>query len=148
MAMLATKAPPFPTTLMSSTSGGLASTGNVVGMKQSTRRTPAMLSVNQAFSSPTESEFSEADGSDATRNWDEEQVGTWLRSIKCQQYEKLFKKNHIKGDNLLEIDKAVLQEMGIEKVGDRVRLFLAIKKLRTKAYANQKKRNGVRENPH
>jgi mitogen-activated protein kinase kinase kinase len=33
--------------------------------------------------------------------------------------------------------------MGIDKVGDRVRLFLSIKKLRTKAYANQKKRNRV-----
>ena len=41
------------------------------------------------------------------------------------------------------MDKAVLQEMGIDKIGDRVRLFLSIKKLRTKAYANQKKRNRV-----
>jgi mitogen-activated protein kinase kinase kinase len=41
------------------------------------------------------------------------------------------------------MDKEVLKEMGIDKVGDRVRLFLGIKKLRTKAYANQKKRNRV-----
>ncbi len=41
------------------------------------------------------------------------------------------------------MDKDVLKEMGIDKVGDRVRLFLGIKKLRTKAYANQKKRNRV-----
>ena len=41
------------------------------------------------------------------------------------------------------MDKAVLQEMGIDKIGDRVRLFVSIKKLRTKAYANQKKRNRV-----
>ena len=43
------------------------------------------------------------------------------------------------------MDKEVLKEMGIDKVGDRVRLFLGIKKLRTQAYANQKKRNRVSE---
>ncbi|RQM06855.1 hypothetical protein DH86_00004375, partial [Scytalidium sp. 3C] len=95
----------------------------------------------QSFGSPTESEFSDTDGPESAKNWDEDRVCEWLRSVKCGDYEKLFKKNNINGENLLEMDKAVLQEIGIEKIGDRVRLFLAIKKLRTKAYANQKKRN-------
>ncbi|EHL01995.1 putative Serine/threonine-protein kinase STE11 [Glarea lozoyensis 74030] len=81
------------------------------------------------------------DGPESAKNWDEEKVCDWLRSINCGDYVKLFRKNNITGENLLEMDKAVLQEMGIEKIGDRVRLFLGIKKLRTKAYANQKKRN-------
>lgn len=102
-----------------------------------------MLATNQTFASPTESEFSDVDGSESAKRWDEDQVGDWLRSVNCGDYEKLFKKNNINGENLLEMDKAVLQEMGIEKIGDRVRLFLGIKKLRTKAYANQKKRNRV-----
>lgn len=100
-----------------------------------------MVTTNQSFASPTESEFSDIDGPESAKNWDEEQVCDWLRSVKCGDYEKLFRKNNINGENLLEMDKAVLQEMGIEKIGDRVRLFLGIKKLRTKAYANQKKRN-------
>jgi mitogen-activated protein kinase kinase kinase len=99
---------------------------------------------SQSFASPTESEFSDDDGPDSVKNWDEDQVCDYLRSVKCGDYERLFRKNHINGENLLEMDKEVLKEMGIDKVGDRVRLFLSIKKLRTKAYANQKKRNRVR----
>lgn len=100
-----------------------------------------MPSSNHTFASPTESEFSDLDGPESAKNWDEDKVCDWLHSINCGAYEKLFRKNNINGENLLEMDKAVLQEMGIEKIGDRVRLFLGIKKLRTKAYANQKKRN-------
>lgn len=105
------------------------------------RRPPAVHAAGQAFASPTESEFSDLDGPDAVKNWTEDQVCDYLRSVKCGEYEKLFRKNNINGENLLEMDKEVLKEMGIEKVGDRVRLFLGIKKLRTKAYANQKRRN-------
>lgn len=103
-----------------------------------------MPASGQPFASPTESEFSDIDGPDAVKNWTEDQVCEYLRSVKCGEYEKLFRKNNINGENLLEMDKEVLKEMGIDKVGDRVRLFLGIKKLRTKAYANQKKRNRVR----
>lgn len=102
-----------------------------------------MMTSSQSFASPTESEFSDVEGPESAKNWDEERVCDWLRSVNCAEYEKLFRKNNINGENLLEMDKAVLQEMGIDKIGDRVRLFLGIKKLRTKAYANQKKRNRV-----
>lgn len=107
------------------------------------RRVPTKPSASQMYASPTESDFSESDGPDSVKNWDEDKVCDYLRSVKCGEYEKLFRKNHINGENLLEMDKEVLKEMGIDKVGDRVRLFLGIKKLRTKAYANQKKRNRV-----
>lgn len=101
-----------------------------------------MPSTSQIYASPTESDFDD-DGPDSVKNWDEDRVCDYLRSVKCGEYEKLFRMNHINGENLLEMDKEVLKEMGIEKVGDRVRLFLGIKKLRTKAYANQKKRHRV-----
>jgi len=108
------------------------------------RKALAVPSTNQQFASPTESEFSDSiDGPDSAKNWDEERVSDWLHTVNCGAYEKLFRKNNINGENLLEMDKAVLQEMGIDKIGDRVRLFVGIKKLRTKAYANQKKRNRV-----
>lgn len=136
MAMLASKAS-FP--------AGLSGSGLVPSSSQSamapTWRAPAIPSQSQNYPSPTNSEFSDIDGPDSAKNWDEDQVCEYLRSVKCGEYEKLFRKNHINGENLLEMDKEVLKEMGIDKVGDRVRLFLGIKKLRTKAYANQKKRN-------
>ncbi|KAI9167411.1 Protein kinase byr2 [Paramyrothecium foliicola] len=136
MAMLASKSP-FPPAM-----GGSALSPNAPQSAISTqKRAPTMPQSAQSFSSPTESDFSESDNPDSVKNWDEDKVCEYLRSLKCGEYEKLFRKNHINGENLLEMDKEVLKEMGIEKVGDRVRLFLGIKKLRTKAYANQKKRN-------
>ena len=48
--------------------------------------------------------------------------------------------NNINGSNLIECDQLVLKEMGIKKIGDRVRVFVAIKQLRTKAIGNHKKR--------
>lgn len=107
------------------------------------RRAATIPTNNQSFASPTGSEFSEGDGPDSVKYWDEDRVCDYLRTVKCGDYEKIFRKNHINGENLLEMDKEVLKEMGIDKVGDRVRLFLGIKKLRTQAYANQKKRNRV-----
>ncbi|KAI0969250.1 mitogen-activated protein kinase [Xylaria arbuscula] len=138
MAMLASKAS-FSASLSSSAS---TLVGNTPSSNMShSRRALAMPASGQSFASPTESEFSDIDGPDVVKNWTEDQVCEYLRSVKCGEYEKLFRKNNINGENLLEMDKEVLKEMGIDKVGDRVRLFLGIKKLRTKAYANQKKRN-------
>ncbi|KAI9807324.1 MAG: ATP binding [Piccolia ochrophora] len=94
------------------------------------------------FASPTESEFSDVhDELESVRSWDEKRVGEWLKVINCGQYESLFKANHFNGDNLLECDQAVLKELGIKKIGDRVRIFVAIKGLRNAAYAKQRRRN-------
>jgi mitogen-activated protein kinase kinase kinase len=49
--------------------------------------------------------------------------------------------NHVNGANLIECDQGVLKEMGIKKIGDRVRIFVGIKNLRSKSVPNQKKRN-------
>jgi mitogen-activated protein kinase kinase kinase len=144
MAMLASKTP-FSAPLASSTSNLSASSAQTATIPS--RMIPAMMATGTSFASPTESDFSDMESPDSAKNWDEERVSEWLRSVNCGQYEKLFRKNNINGENLLEMDKAILQEMGIDKIGDRVRLFLGIKKLRTKAYANQKKRNRVCQ-PH
>lgn len=48
--------------------------------------------------------------------------------------------NNVTGSNLIECDQLVLKEMGIKKIGDRVRIFVAIKQLRTKAIGNNRKR--------
>lgn len=96
----------------------------------------------ELFTSPTESDFSEIyDGLDAIRSWDEKRVGDWLHTIRCGQYEQLFKTNNFNGDNLLECDQKILQEMGIKKIGDRVRIFVAIKQLRNKSAVLRTRRN-------
>ncbi|KAF4123204.1 hypothetical protein GMORB2_6754, partial [Geosmithia morbida] len=141
MAMLASKSP-FPTVI---TTSGLPSGGNPPSALPTSRRiavTPASAQHHGgAPGSPAGSDFSDLDGPDSVRNWDEDRVCDYLNTINCGDYQAIFRKNHINGENLLEMDKDVLKEMGIDKVGDRVRLFLGIKKLRTKACANQKKRN-------
>lgn len=138
MAMLVSKSS-FPASLAAS---GTTLNPNAASSNMAPSRRAQPVSASGAgFASPTESEFSDLDGPDAVKNWNEDQVCEYLRSVKCGEYEKIFRKNNINGENLLEMDKEVLKEMGIEKVGDRVRLFLGIKKLRTKAYANVKKRN-------
>ncbi len=139
MAMLAPKTP-----FASSLGSGAVIVPNVPSSNMPPpRRAPTLPTPNTSLASPTQSEFSDGDSPDSVKNWDVDRVCEYLRTVKCGEYEKLFRKNHINGENLLEMDKEVLKEMGIEKVGDRVRLFLGIKKLRTRAYANQKKRNRV-----
>lgn len=75
---------------------------------------------------------------DSIMRWTEDNVAEFLHCIKCGEFEDLFRENNINGENVLELDKDMLGEMGIERIGDRVRLGLAIKKLRNSAHINQK----------
>ncbi|KAL8701451.1 MAG: hypothetical protein Q9201_004903 [Fulgogasparrea decipioides] len=140
MAMLASKSS-YPSSMgMGSTQ---PSSSSQYSNTLTSHRTPVIgSSHNGPFASPTESEFSDGyDSSDtAVRSWDERRVCEWLRSINCAQYEQLFKVNNVNGNNLIECDQLVLKEMGIKKIGDRVRIFVAIKQLRTKAIGSNKKR--------
>ncbi|KAI9679114.1 MAG: ATP binding [Trizodia sp. TS-e1964] len=155
MAMLASKSP-FPTARGMSTSSQMSSsTPQSAGAGIHTAHRLPMISAasHGSFASPTESEFSEAfEGPDSVRCWSENRVGEWLREIHCGQYEALFKEHNFNGDNLLECDQAVLKDMGIKKIGDRVRIQVAIKNLRNKAFANHRKRNrdsfAALDNPH
>ncbi|KAJ4356352.1 ATP binding [Didymosphaeria variabile] len=98
------------------------------------------------YASPTESEFSEVyDAPDAVRHWDEEKVGDWLKRINCSQYVELFKQNNINGENLMEMDQTHLKDMGIKKVGDRVRIGSQAKQLRNKEYKKASRRVSNRQ---
>ncbi|KAH0846985.1 putative MAPKK kinase [Fonsecaea pedrosoi] len=135
--MLASK-PPFT-----------ANTGNpqqmlVRNFSESSTRTQmtSMALQDGLFTSPTDSEFSDVyDGLDSIRAWDEKKVGEWLHSIRCGQYEPLFKANNFTGESLLECDQKILSEMGIKKIGDRVRINVAIKQLRNKSSLLRSRRN-------
>ncbi|KAK4963743.1 hypothetical protein LTR28_004467, partial [Elasticomyces elasticus] len=113
------------------------------------------------FTSPTESEFSDSfDRPDAVRNWDEARVGEWLRSINCSQYVELFRStyssrilyvegmtlsyytgNNINGENLMDMDQIALKDMGVKKVGDRVKLGSQAKAFRNSSYRRTSKKS-------
>lgn len=102
------------------------------------------------FTSPTESEFSESyrdNAAESVQDWDEARVGDWLRSINCGQYVEIFRRNNINGENLMDMDQQVLKEMGIKKIGDRVRIGSQAKVFRNNVYkkASMKSINRVRE---
>lgn len=52
--------------------------------------------------------------------------------------------NHINGENLMEMDQTHLKDMGIKKVGDRVRIGSQAKQLRNKEYKKASKRSSNR----
>jgi mitogen-activated protein kinase kinase kinase len=105
--------------------------------------TPGAALAHSVFTSPTESEFSDSyrNGLDAVQDWDESRVCDWLASINCGQYVDIFRKNNITGENLLEMDQALLKEMGIKKIGDRVRISSHAKRFRSSVYKRGGKRN-------
>ena len=138
MALLASK-PSFPTAAASSSSQMPGR--NFSDASHRTQVSSAALQ-DGIFTSPTNSEFSDAsDGLGLVRAWDEKRVTDWLHSIRCGQYEQLFKSNNVTGDSLLECDQRILSEMGIKKIGDRVRINVAIKQLRNKSSSLRTKRN-------
>lgn len=55
---------------------------------------------------------------------------TWLSRSNCQQYHAKFVKNEITWDLLAELDTDSLREIGVSKVGDRIRLEIAIAELK------------------
>lgn len=115
-------------------------------MNGSHYRGPTAAAINShpnVFTSPTESEFSESltDSREGVLDWDEVRVGDWLRSINCAQYVDVFKRNNINGENLMEMDQSTLKEMGIKKIGDRVRIGAQAKLFRSNVYKRQSKRN-------
>ncbi|KAL8826211.1 MAG: hypothetical protein Q9170_007488 [Blastenia crenularia] len=122
--------------ILASTLSYLSSLGNhYLRAVTNDHRTPVMDSSRHSPFSPTKPESAEGYKSlDVTvESWDEETVCEWLRTINCTQYEQAFKINNITGSSLIECDQVLLREMGIKKIGDRIRMSVAIKQLRTKA---------------
>jgi class 3 adenylate cyclase len=56
----------------------------------------------------------------------------WLNSIGLGQYAEAFEQNAIDWDVLSDLDHAVLRDIGVRAVGDRIRILQAIKALRAR----------------
>lgn len=63
------------------------------------------------------------------REWGYAEVAAWLQENNLGQHISLFTSNDIRGAALLQLNHAVLKEMGIHIVGDRLRLLAAIRAL-------------------
>lgn len=69
------------------------------------------------------------------RSWGPNEIITFLRVCNCAHYANVFAWNDIDGKVLLDLDMAALKEMGVSKVGERVKLLGGIKELRKRASA-------------
>ena len=64
------------------------------------------------------------------KTWGEGEIQQFLSIYKCGHYIDAFKQNDIDGNVLLDLDMAMLKELGVAKVGERVKLLSGIKDLR------------------
>lgn len=62
--------------------------------------------------------------------WEQSDIRSWLEDLKCGEYYTNFKNNDITGDLLLECDQSVLKQLGINKIGDRIRIHQSLRALR------------------
>ena len=91
-----------------------------------------------SINTPTESNRDPAHFLDEVRGWNEAKVAEWLHTVNSAAYSTVFVENHINGSALLDCDQTALRHLGVIKVGDRVRLSVAIKALRSKCYGPPK----------
>ena len=77
------------------------------------------------------------------RSWDDDSVARWLSDHKCGTYAALFKDNDIRGDVILDVDQQALKEMNVTSVGDRIKIVVAIKKLRSACVAAGSRKAGL-----
>ncbi|RKP23047.1 sterile alpha motif/pointed domain-containing protein [Syncephalis pseudoplumigaleata] len=64
------------------------------------------------------------------RSWSEQQVAAWLTENHFGHYVDTFIENDVDGQVLVELDNTLLKELGVPTVGERVKLMVALKKLR------------------
>lgn len=62
--------------------------------------------------------------------WTTKEVVTWLEANNFEQYSSEFQENDISGENLLDLTKEELTEMGVTKIGHRKTLLTLIQRLK------------------
>lgn len=64
------------------------------------------------------------------RSWRNNEITAFLSTCKCAHYAGVFAQHDIDGKVLLDLDMVALKDIGVSKVGERVKLLSAIKDLR------------------
>ncbi|BEJ13857.1 hypothetical protein CspHIS471_0310310 [Cutaneotrichosporon sp. HIS471] len=67
------------------------------------------------------------------KSWGDSEIAGFLSLYRCDQYTPLFHHNDIDGKVLLDLDMSSLKEIGITKIGDRVKLLSGVRELRKRA---------------
>ncbi|KAL7421584.1 ATP binding [Cryptotrichosporon argae] len=67
--------------------------------------------------------------------WDSDDVAVFLRGCACDHYAPAFARQNIDGRVILDLDMAALKELGVSKVGERVKILAAVKELRKRVAA-------------
>lgn len=67
------------------------------------------------------------------KSWGNPEIADFLSLYRCDQYTPLFHRNDIDGKVLLDLDMSSLKEIGITKIGDRVKLLSGVRELRKRA---------------
>lgn len=67
------------------------------------------------------------------KSWGNGEIAAFLSLYRCDQYTPLFHRNDIDGKVLLDLDMSSLKEIGIAKIGDRVKLLSGVRELRKRA---------------
>lgn len=67
------------------------------------------------------------------RLWGRSEVDSFLDHYKCKTYAEMFHRNDIDGKVLLDLDMSSLKEIGISRIGDRVKLLGGVRDLRKRA---------------
>lgn len=98
-----------------------------INLTGSLTNTPTTSHSNHALDPPLGVSYPEF-----LRYWTDAHVALWLSDIKCGHHASTFKAHDIRGDVLLELDQMTLKEMGMNSVGDRLRIVNAVKQLRQK----------------
>jgi mitogen-activated protein kinase kinase kinase len=97
---------------------------------------------------PTQTEVERGHGAGSAMRsgvvtWTPTDVCSWLHDNRCGGYESLFLGNDISGSVLLDVDQQALKEMGVHSVGDRMKITVAIKKLRASCRSEVGRRLGT-----
>lgn len=70
-------------------------------------------------------------GMDLPSTADSKELKQWLAKSNCQQYYHKFIENGVTYDLLSELDSESLKELGVHKVGDRLKLEIAVSSLKS-----------------
>ncbi|GAA5880392.1 hypothetical protein JCM16303_003925 [Sporobolomyces ruberrimus] len=90
------------------------------------------------ISSPTLQSDSSGLDFAALPSWSDQHVAAWISHALptlSSTYADVFAQNDIRGNVLLDVDQTALKEMGIRSVGDRVKICVAVRALRSKYLA-------------
>lgn len=70
------------------------------------------------------------------RTWSDNEITQFLNVYSCGHHAPAFQRNDIDGKCLLDLDQNTLKEMGVTRVGERLKIYNGIKELRKRVAAS------------